>query len=254
MRRDGCDSPAEVRNMRKIWLTSVCVLGICASAGAQERPSIPAQPNTIFVGGDGKFEASPDTALINFAISDQEKTAAAAYGRASKTAEQIREILRSNGISPQSAEIGYFAVQPVYDYKVPKHEPIAYRVSSNVSVKLKDFAKIGTIFEQFSSADVTDNQQLSYILENRDAAKTKAIEDAYRRAKESATAIAQASGRTIGALVYASVDTSESPFPIRPLAIATPRVATAEAPPPTAEFSAQQVTVTAHVNALFQLK
>ena len=240
--------------MKKLLLTSVCILAICASAVAQEHPSITAQPNTIFVGGDGKFEVNPDTAVINFAISEQEKTASEAYARASKTAEQIREILRSNGVPPQSAEIGYFAVQPVYDYKTAKHQLIAYHVNANVSVKLKDFAKIGPILGQFANADVTDNQQLTYILENKDAAETKAIEDAYRRAKESADAIARASGRTVGELVYASVDTSENQFPIRPIVMATARMANEQIPPPTAEFSPQEVTVTAHVNALFQLK
>jgi uncharacterized protein YggE len=39
---------------------------------AQDRPTITAQPNAIFVGADGKFEANPDTALIQFDISAQE--------------------------------------------------------------------------------------------------------------------------------------------------------------------------------------
>src|SRR5260370_41453934 len=86
-------------------------------AVAQDHPAVTAQPNSVFVGADGKFETNPDTALIQFDISVQEDNSKAAYDRASKAAEQIRQILRSNRIEPKTAEIGYYAVQPVYDYR-----------------------------------------------------------------------------------------------------------------------------------------
>jgi len=44
----------------------------CTSAFSQDRPTVAAQPNSVFVGADGKFEANPDTALIQFNISAQE--------------------------------------------------------------------------------------------------------------------------------------------------------------------------------------
>ena len=58
---------------------------------AQEHPSVTAQPNTVYVGADGKFEAVPDTAIVQFNISAQEDTARAGYDRATKAAEQIRQ-------------------------------------------------------------------------------------------------------------------------------------------------------------------
>ncbi len=69
----------------------------------QDRPSIAAKPNSVFVGADGKFEANPDTALMQFNISAQEATSRAAYDRASKAAEQVRQILRSNGDRAQDS-------------------------------------------------------------------------------------------------------------------------------------------------------
>src|SRR4029077_15589709 len=177
------------------------------SALSQDRPTIAAQPNTVFVGADGKFEANPDTALMQFNISAQEATSHEAYDHASKSAEQVRQILRSNGIEPKSAEIGYFSLQPVYDYKTPKRKLVGYRVNANVSLKLKDFSKIAPITQQLADTDVSENQSLSYTLEDLDAAKAKAVEDAYRRAREYAAALARSSGRTLGELSYASVDT-----------------------------------------------
>jgi uncharacterized protein len=226
---------------------------LATSALAQDHPAVTAQPNTVYVGADGKFEANPDTAVVQFNISAQENSSRAAYDRASAQAEQLRQILRSNGIDPKSAEIGYFSIQPIYDYRQSKPKLVAYRVTANVSLKLRDFAKIAPIVQQLSESDITGDQSITYTLENMDAAKTKAVEDAYRRARESADAVARAGGRTLGELSYASVDTFENIRPV-PRVRAMTAMATANAPAPTEEFSPQTVTVTAHVNALFTLK
>jgi len=241
--------------MKTLFTSIVVLISLSVAIYAQEHPSVTALPNTVYVGADGKFEANPDTAVIEFSISVQEETSGAAYDRASKLAEQVRQNLRSNGVDPKSAQVGYFAIQPVYDYKNPKRKLVGYRVNTNVSVKLKDFTKIGPILQQLASSDITDSQQLSYTLEDKDAAKSKAVEDAYRHARESADAVAHAGGRNVGDLIYASVDTFENQMPVRPMAMAAaPRVAMQMNQPPTAEFSPQTVTITAHVNALFQLK
>ena len=225
-----------------------------AVSQAQDRPTVTAQANTIFVGADGKFEANPDTALIQFDISTQEENSRAAYDRASKQAEQVRQILRSNGIEPAAAQLGYFSIEPIYDYKQAKRKLVAYRVDVKVSLKLKDFSKIAPIVQQLSDADITDQQSISYTLDDIDAAKTKAVEDAYRRARASAEAVARAGGRTLGELSYASVDTNENvrPMPILPMARMSAMAQTA--PAPTEEFSPQTTSVSAHVNAMFMLK
>lgn len=231
----------------------LCTLCILATTSfAQEHPTITAQPNSVYVGADGKFESAPDTAIIQFNVSVQDNTARAAYENASKQVEQVRQVLRDNGIEPKAAHIGFLSVQPAYEWK-PRQKVIGYRVTTDVTLKLKDFSKIGAITQQLADANVSETQNLNYTLENIDEAKNKAVEDAYRRARSSADAIARASGRTVGELSYASVDTFENQriYPPRPMVA---KAAMAAAPAPTEEFTPQTITVTAHVNALFNLK
>jgi uncharacterized protein YggE len=233
------------------FVPTLILAGMCL---AQEHPSVTAQPNSVYVGADGKFETAPDTALIQFNISAQDETAQAAYQRASKAAEQVREVLRANGIEPKAANIGFFSIQPMYDWKDRKQKVIAYRVTTNVTLKLKEFSKIGPITQQLADANVSESQTLNYTLENIDEAKNKAVEDAYRRARSSADSLARASGRSVGDLSYASVDTFENQrMPVPHMARAMASMANA-APAPTEEFTPQDVTVTAHVNTLFTLK
>jgi len=220
---------------------------------AQDRPTVAAPANSLYVGAEGKYECVPDTALFRFNISVQESNTQKAYQRASEAAEQVRQLLKSNQIDPQNAEIGFFSLQPVYDYRDPKRKLVGYQVNTSVSLKLKDFAKVGSIVEQLSNLDVSQNQTLSYILENPEAAKERALEDAYHKAREEALTVTRASGRGLGELSYASVD-------VQPMGVPGPMVtvrnmrAEATAPAPTAEFTPQKITVTAHVNALFLLK
>ena len=229
-------------------------LMLLATAIAQDHPTVAAQSNTVYVGADGKFESAPDTAQIQFDVSVQDDTSQAAFDHASKAVEQVRAVMRANGIEPKAANVGFLSVQPVYDYKSPKQKLIGYRVSTDVTLKLKDFSKVAPITQQLADANVSETQTLTYTLENIDEAKNKAVEDAYRRARGLAETLARTSGRTLGDLSYASIDTYEVHRPLPHFARAMTAMASAPTPAPTEEFSPQSVTVTAHVNALFNLK
>ena len=227
-------------------------VGMTAMVLAQTPPAVYAQPNTVYAGADGKFEAAPDTALVQFSITAQADSAKGAYDQAGAQAEQVRQIMRNNGFDPKSAEIGYYSIQPQYDWKSPKRKLIGYQVTTSVTLKVKDFAKIGPITQQLADANVSTSQSITYTLDNMDDAKEKAVADAYRKARMSADAVAHAGSRTLGDMMYASVDTFEN---IRPMPMVGMQMKMAAAAPgPTEEFTPQTVNVTSHVNAMFALK
>jgi uncharacterized protein YggE len=241
--------------MRIIVVAGCLLIAWVTSALAQDHPTLSALPNTVLVSADGKYESAPDTALIQFNISAQADNAKAAYEMAAKEAETTRQVLRANGIDPKAAEIGFLALNPQYDWKNPKHKVIGYQVTSSVSLKLKDFSKIGSITQQLADADVSESQSLNYTLENIDEAKSKAVADAYRRARASAQSLTAAAGRSLGELTYASVDTFEHIPVVSPMQRrAKPMAMAGAVPAPTEEFTPQNVTVTAHVSAMFEMK
>src|SRR5579871_368056 len=240
--------------MRTVSLCVAILLFSAVGVFAQEHPAVTALPNTVYVGADGKFEAVPDTAEMQMNVSAQDSSSQAAYQSASKDVEQVRQILRANGLDPKAATVGFFSVQPVYDWK-PRQHVVGYRVTTDVTLKLKDFSKVGPITQQLADANVSETQTVNYTLENIDEAKNHAVEDAYRRARNSADTLARASGRTLGELSYASIDTFENVRPVMPrMAMAMKATAAAAPAAPTEEFTPQTVNVTAHVNALFNLK
>jgi len=104
----------------KTTIASLWAVLILSAPSIAQSPTLNPVPNTIFVGADGKFETAPDTALIQYNISAQADSAKDAYDQAAKQAEATRQVLRANGIDPKSAEIGFFSVNPQYDWKKPE--------------------------------------------------------------------------------------------------------------------------------------
>jgi uncharacterized protein YggE len=212
----------------------------------------PVTPDTMWTGADGKYESAPDTALVQFSISVQQPKVQDAYTQAKESAEKIRQTLHANGLDPKDAQIGSFAMTPAYQWN-PKRKLVGFQVNSNVIIKVHDFEKLGALTDTFSQLESDEGITISYTLDKMDAAKAKAVEDAYRRARMNAEALAHAAGRSLGAMSYASVDANEFVPQPRPMMMRAQNMAKA-APSPMEDFAPAKITVTAHVNVLFQLK
>jgi uncharacterized protein len=235
-------------------LATVLVLLASFTAFAQESRGPAFIPNSVSVGADGDFESAPDTAVISCSLSAQEKTSQAAFEGASRLAEQMRQALRAAGVDPKTAELSRYSLYPIFDYKNPKQKVIAYRVGTSVTIKLKDFAKIAPVTEALAGLEGITGQNMSYELEEIDAAKQKAIDHAYARARGYADTLAKASGKQLGALISAAVDTQQA-MSVMPYArVAMQEVNGAVAKAPTEDFQPSKTKVSAHVNAVFALQ
>ena len=221
----------------------------------QEKLGSAQSPNTVAVAAEGDFESAPDTAVIVFNLSAQETTPQAAFDHASRAAEQMRQALRSAGVDPQTAELSSYNLEPVIDYRSSKQKVVGYRVQTSVTLKIKDFKKVGAVVQALSPIPETSGQSLSYTLENMDAAKKQAIARAYQRAHDYAEELAKAAGRNLGQLSSATVDIQQ-PVPVRPMVMraAVAEVNGAPTPAPTEGFQEEKIRVTAHVNAQFTLQ
>src|SRR5262245_7728985 len=146
--------------MKKFLASFFLLLAAGIALAAQDQTGVPLQQNAVIVGADGEFESAPDTAIINFMLSAQENDSQAAFARASRAADRVREVLRASGIDPKTAELSQYNLQPVYDYKSPKQRIVGYTVTTDVTIKLKDFKKIAPLLQGFSAIQETENQGL----------------------------------------------------------------------------------------------
>ena len=248
--------------MKVAAITLVLLIGITACT--QEQPTAK-QGNTVSVTATGSVDVSPDTAAVQFNLSAQEKSAKAAYDRASKAAEQVRGMLRTANIDPASAQFGFFQLRPIYEYHGNKRKAVAYQANSRVVLKLKDLTKAGDILDQISSLDSAEDVTLNYTVENTEAAKKRAVDAAMARAKGEGEQVARTGGRTLGDILSVLVDTHER-VPQRTMAAGLQKMeidvlhtasdynAKQQIAAPTEEFMPGNVTVTAVVSVVFGLK
>jgi uncharacterized protein YggE len=211
------------------------------------------EPNTVQVNAQGKFETEPDTAVLTLTLSDKEPNQQTAYTNVSDAAEQLRAVLRQNGVDPKQARVATYNIMPEFDYRKPDRKPVAYTVQTMATLKLKDFALANKLLAAFSDVPHSGNQNLSYTLEDIDEAKQKAIADAYAHARASAQTVASASQRQLGQLSYASVDTQVQVHPIPMVRMGT-AMKTEAAPAPTEDMGQELQTITAQVTAVFRLQ
>lgn len=242
--------------MKPFVFPAILILFAVAGLAQSPQTGVLAQPNTISAAADGKFESAPDTALLQFNLAVQEDTSDGAFRHASQAAERLRAVLRQNGIDPKSAEIGYYSLQPVVDYRNPKHKVIGYRVTSAVTLKLKNFEKVGPLTEGLSGIEETQGESVSYTLEDFEAAKQKAVADAFNKAREVAETLARAGTRTLGELLYASIDVAQPVGILRPMnaRIMADAAQAQVLAAPTEAFSEQKIQITARVQAVFSLR
>jgi uncharacterized protein YggE len=211
------------------------------------------QPNSITVNAEGLYEADPDVAVISMSISTQEAQLKDAYGRATRGAEQIREVLRANGIDPKEAQVGFFQVAPVYDYTKAKRKAVGYGVRSNITLTIKDFSKIAPLSDAFSTIDVTRDQNVSYEVSDMPSALNKAIQIATQNARKSAETVAATTGAKLGDLLHATVGTVVNIRPmVRTMAMQAAPMAKDVAP--TAKFGAGKISVNANVSVEFAVR
>ena len=216
---------------------------------AQGAPHPVAVPGTVEVSVQGEFHAEPDTALVQMEITGQGAALQAAYAQAQAQAEQVRSLLRRQGFRPAQAHWSGYQVQPNVDYKTQRVKD--YTVTTSLRLEMSDFAKIGPLVDAAGSAGLNALRGVSFELKDMDAAKAAAIADGYQRAQAEAEALAHAAGRQLSGLSRATVDVSTlAPRPVL-YAMASSRMA--GAPAPTAEFTPQQITVTARISAVFRL-
>lgn len=206
--------------------------------------------NTIQVSAEGQAKADPDTAEVSFLVTGEETELRYAYAKAQAQADQVRELLRSQGFSPESAQIGTYNVQPNLDPR--SRRVIDYTVAAAITLDVTDFTKLGPLLDAAGASGLTALRGVSFLLKNQDAAKSAAIADGYRQVRQEAEALAAAAGLKLAGLDYASVDVSlPSPIPFHVFANLGSEAGPSA--PPTGEFTPREITVTARINAVYRV-
>ena len=264
------DTLFSFRYMR-IIVATFGVAGIVAVAAiaADELQLLSYEPSytTINVEGVAEVTAIPDIGSFNFTVEAEATDVAQAQELSGKKINDIMAYLKSEGaVEEKDIKTTGYNAYPRYEYKREKclrgycenkRELVAYVVTQNVRVKVRDTKKAGELIGGVGSKGATNMSGLSFEVDDMDALKEEARLLATSDAKEKAKRLAKELGVRLGDIVnFSDGGSAENPRQymargmMDDIAVSDEGSSKAFAP----NISVGEDTITAHVTITYQLK
>jgi uncharacterized protein YggE len=239
---------------RLAFVTALLAFGLVATAcSSQAEDSGDAPQRTITVTGQGEARAAPDLARLSAGVRTQAGEARQALAANTQAMNKVFAAMRQLGIADKDMQTSNFSVRPIYARRPPgqpQTEPakiIGYQVSNQVSVVVRDLAKLGADLDAFVGAGANQLYGVSFDIADPDPLLDKARQAAVKNAMHKAELLTKAAGVKLGKLLTMSESSSSGPVPKLALA----RAAMETAPVPTA---AGEQAVEARVNLTFAIE
>jgi uncharacterized protein YggE len=213
-------------------LVPVVVAALVAHAGvwAQQPAEKPARPSVRAV-GEATVSARPDQARIDIGVVTQAPTAQAAATLNAKQLDGVLNDLRTALGKSVRLQTTSFSLQPDYRHPRDGGRPTitGYTARNIVQVETNDLGSVGKLIDLVTQSGANTIQGLHYMLRDPQAVREQALQEAVKKARANADAMASALGVKIVRVL--SIEQSESP-PVRPM-MAMARMAEMAAAPPT---------------------
>ncbi len=169
---------------------ALAALALASTAFAADAPT----PRSISVQGNGSMTAIPDMAIARSGIESRGATPEEALAANTKVMNAVMAAIKRHGIAERDFETSSFAVNPVYGQATPRGVMIieGYQVTNQVSVRLRDIAKLGGLLSSLVEAGANRLNGVSFDIAEpaplMDEARKAALADARKRADLYATA------------------------------------------------------------------
>lgn len=174
------------------------------------------------VTGEGKIVAIPDVAKFSFGvITEGGKDIATLQKDNTTKINKAIEYLKKQGIKDEDITTTGYNVEPRYQYSncyrdggvCPPPVIVGYTIRQNVSVKARDFSKVGDLLSGVVESGANDVSQLQFVVEDREKLVTEAKGKAIAQAREKAILLAKEGGFKLGDLIAIDDLGGISPMP-----------------------------------------
>lgn len=198
------------------WASLVAIVVLIGSSiwfvSAYSR-SVP--PSASFqVTGEGRKVAVPDRAEFSFGLTTEGgRNIASLQKENSDKINSMLDFVKSAGVDSNDIRTANYNISPRYQYfscppvsagaakPCPPSEIVGYTVNQTITLKVRDFSKIGDIMTGVANRGANNVSGLQFTLHDRDAAENDARAEAMVKAKAKAEAFAAAGGFRLGRLL-----------------------------------------------------
>jgi hypothetical protein len=157
------------------------------------------QSRIITVSGKGEMVADADQVTFSFTIQTRNKDLDAAKDINDQKIEKVKEIFKLYSISSKDVEVSSFTLNPAYDYQGGKVDKVeAFNISRHIRVTLKNIEDYEPLVDALIGAEIYNIGGLAYEISDPSAHHQQARENALRKAREKAEAMAGFYGLKLG--------------------------------------------------------
>ncbi len=183
--------------------------------------STTAPQSTITVSGSGKVTAIPDTAMINYRVTNTALKVSAAQEETTRVGDAALAVLKKQGVADTDIKTTSYSINPHYEYRpcvagvCPPAKITGYNVTQAISVKVRDTKKVGAILDGLGSVGVTNLTGPNFIVGDTTTLKNQARAKAIIQAKAQAETLASQLGvRLVRITNFVENSNIQRPFPI----------------------------------------
>ena len=135
----------------------------------------------------------PDLAIVNIGVEVTAETVAEARSEAADAMDRVRETLDDNDIEEADVRTQFFNIYPQFSFEDERPEIIAFTVSNQIAVKVRDIDNVSNVLDDAIEAggDAIRVNGVSFSVDEPEQfleeAREMAMEDARQRAEHLAT-------------------------------------------------------------------
>ena len=172
---------------------------------------------TVTVQGHADIFVSPDICLITFSKETVDMTSvSAAFTENGRVMKDMSTIVSDAGIEDKDVQTTNLVIGPTYRYDHPKKVFEGYRVTQDMTVKVRDMTKISSLLDACITAGATEVKNVKFTVENprrySEAVRVEALEQALKKA----TKICEVTGMTLGQPITITEIETDGPQPHQP--------------------------------------
>lgn len=194
------------------WAIIIAVLLIGFSAWSYARTYSRSIEPTAFrsfsVSGEGKVVAKPDIATFTYGVVSEGGTDIAALNKENTDrGNKIISFLKGEGVEDEDVKTEEYNISPRYQNSFcrvgacPPPTIVGYTVTQSVSVKVRDFDKIGAILSGAVERGANNVSQLNFTIDDPVGVENEARAKAIAEARAKAEMVAKAGDFSVGRLL-----------------------------------------------------
>ena len=170
-------------------------------------------PQEISVSGQGKIYAKPDVAVLVLGSKDSGFKVSDAVKINTEKMNKIIEDIKDLGVKEEDIQTTQYSIEPNYNWTESRGRIFeGYNVTQQITVKVRDFDKIGSILDKATSGGANEVGNLQFTIDNPEKVQAEAKTKAIEQAKDKAKVLAKQAGLKLVKIVNISDGYQPSPM------------------------------------------